>query len=72
MNRFGSAKGELVGGNLSILYSLFGSPSSIEFGCWLKFVTDSEMQGSLPTAFYRVQLMGKSEFAKHFSVEVFS
>jgi muramoyltetrapeptide carboxypeptidase len=27
MNRFGNASGELVGGNLSILYSLLGSTS---------------------------------------------
>ena len=30
MNRFGTAKGILVGGNLSILYSLLGSPSAID------------------------------------------
>jgi muramoyltetrapeptide carboxypeptidase LdcA involved in peptidoglycan recycling len=30
MNRFGNASGELVGGNLSILYSLLGS-----FSYWL-------------------------------------
>jgi muramoyltetrapeptide carboxypeptidase len=30
MNRFGTASGELVGGNLSILYSLLGSTSAID------------------------------------------
>ncbi len=30
MNRFGTASGELVGGNLSILYSVLGSPSAID------------------------------------------
>ncbi len=30
MNRIGKASGELVGGNLSILYSLLGSPSAID------------------------------------------
>jgi muramoyltetrapeptide carboxypeptidase len=29
-NKTGKASGELVGGNLSILYSLFGSPSAID------------------------------------------
>ena len=40
MNRFGSAKGELVGGNLSILYSLFGSPSSIDCSDKILFLED--------------------------------
>lgn len=40
MNRFGKASGELVGGNLSILYSLFGSPSSIDCHDKILFLED--------------------------------
>jgi muramoyltetrapeptide carboxypeptidase len=40
MNRFGKAKGELVGGNLSILYSLFGSPSAIDCTDKVLFIED--------------------------------
>lgn len=40
MNRYGSAKGELVGGNLSILYSLFGSPSAIDCSDKILFIED--------------------------------
>lgn len=40
MNRTGSAKGELVGGNLSILYSLFGSPSAIDCHDKILFLED--------------------------------
>lgn len=40
MNRFGTAKGELVGGNLSILYSLFGSPSAIDCTDKILFIED--------------------------------
>jgi muramoyltetrapeptide carboxypeptidase len=40
MNRFGTAKGELVGGNLSILYSLFGSPSAIDCSDKILFIED--------------------------------
>lgn len=40
MNRLGSAKGELVGGNLSILYSLFGSPSAIDCSDKILFIED--------------------------------
>lgn len=40
MNRLGSAKGELVGGNLSILYSLFGSPSAIDCTDKILFIED--------------------------------
>ncbi|SHL49183.1 muramoyltetrapeptide carboxypeptidase [Flavobacterium flevense] len=40
MNRIGSAKGELVGGNLSILYSLFGSPSAIDCDDKILFIED--------------------------------
>ena len=40
MNRLGKAKGELVGGNLSILYSLFGSPSSIDCSDKILFIED--------------------------------
>lgn len=40
MNRYGSARGELVGGNLSILYSLFGSPSSIDCNEKILFIED--------------------------------
>ncbi len=40
MNRYGSAKGELVGGNLSILYSLFGSPSAIDCTDKILFIED--------------------------------
>ncbi|MFA9187057.1 LD-carboxypeptidase [Flavobacterium sp. FZUR7N2.5] len=40
MNRIGKAKGELVGGNLSILYSLFGSPSAIDCNDKILFIED--------------------------------
>lgn len=40
MNRFGVAKGELVGGNLSILYSLFGSESAIDCSDKILFIED--------------------------------
>ncbi len=40
MNRYGTAKGELVGGNLSILYSLFGSPSAIDCSDKILFIED--------------------------------
>jgi muramoyltetrapeptide carboxypeptidase len=40
MNRFGTAKGELVGGNLSILYSLFGSQSAINCEDKILFIED--------------------------------
>lgn len=40
MNRFGTAKGELVGGNLSILYSLFGSASAIDCTDKILFIED--------------------------------
>lgn len=40
MNKFGKAKGELVGGNLSILYSLFGSPSAIDCTDKILFIED--------------------------------
>lgn len=40
MNRYGKAKGELVGGNLSILYSLFGSNSAIDCSDKILFIED--------------------------------
>jgi muramoyltetrapeptide carboxypeptidase len=40
MNKLGKAKGELVGGNLSILYSLFGSPSAIDCTDKILFLED--------------------------------
>ncbi|TDE31990.1 LD-carboxypeptidase [Flavobacterium ranwuense] len=40
MNRHGKASGELVGGNLSILYSLFGSPSAIDCTDKILFLED--------------------------------
>ena len=40
MNRLGSATGELVGGNLSILYSLLGSPSAIDCKDKILFIED--------------------------------
>ncbi|MCL6462372.1 MAG: LD-carboxypeptidase [Flavobacterium micromati] len=40
MNKFGKASGELVGGNLSILYSLFGSPSAIDCSDKILFLED--------------------------------
>ena len=39
-NRPGKATGELVGGNLSILYSLFGSPSAIDCTDKILFIED--------------------------------
>jgi muramoyltetrapeptide carboxypeptidase len=40
MNRFGTTKGILVGGNLSILYSLLGSPSAIDCRNKILFIED--------------------------------
>lgn len=40
MNRLGDASGELVGGNLSILYSLFGSQSAIDCTDKILFIED--------------------------------
>lgn len=40
MNRMGKASGELVGGNLSILYSLMGSPSAINCDDKILFIED--------------------------------
>jgi muramoyltetrapeptide carboxypeptidase len=40
MNRPGKASGELVGGNLSILYSLFGSKSAIDCTDKILFIED--------------------------------
>lgn len=39
-NKLGTASGELVGGNLSILYSLFGSPSAIDCHDKILFIED--------------------------------
>ena len=40
MNRYGKAKGELVGGNLSILFSLLGSPSAVNCDDKILFIED--------------------------------
>ena len=40
MNRYGSAKGELVGGNLSILFSLLGSQSAVNCDDKILFIED--------------------------------
>ena len=40
MNRLGKASGELVGGNLSILYSLLGSPSAIDCKNKILYIED--------------------------------
>ena len=40
LNRLRKATGELVGGNLSILYSLFGSPSAIDCTDKILFIED--------------------------------
>ena len=40
MNRFGIASGELVGGNLSIIYSLLGSKSAIDCKNKILFIED--------------------------------
>ena len=40
MNRFGKASGELVGGNLSIIYSLLGSKSAINCDNKILFIED--------------------------------
>jgi muramoyltetrapeptide carboxypeptidase len=42
MNRFGSASGELVGGNLSIIYSLLGSNSAVDCKDKILFIEDLE------------------------------
>jgi muramoyltetrapeptide carboxypeptidase len=40
MNRMGNASGQLVGGNLSILYSLLGSPSAIDCNGKILYLED--------------------------------
>ena len=40
MNKYGTAKGILVGGNLSILYSLLGSPSAVDCSDKILFIED--------------------------------
>lgn len=40
MNNLGKAKGELVGGNLSIIYSLLGSPSAVDCTDKILFLED--------------------------------
>ena len=40
LNRSGTAKGQIVGGNLSILYSLIGSPSDIDTSGKILFIED--------------------------------
>jgi muramoyltetrapeptide carboxypeptidase len=40
MNKIGTTKGELVGGNLSILYSLFGSNSAVDCSDKILFLED--------------------------------
>ena len=40
LNRFGIAKGQIVGGNLSILYSLIGSPSDLDTEKKILFLED--------------------------------
>ena len=40
INRYGKAKGELVGGNLSILFSLLGSPSAVNCDAKILFIED--------------------------------
>lgn len=40
LNKFGNAQGKLVGGNLSVLYSLIGSPSDIDTTNCILFLED--------------------------------
>ncbi|MBH83759.1 MAG: LD-carboxypeptidase [Flavobacteriales bacterium] len=40
LNRFGEVKGQIVGGNLSILYSLIGSPSDLNTDGKILFIED--------------------------------
>jgi muramoyltetrapeptide carboxypeptidase len=40
LNRIGEAKGQIVGGNLSVLYSLIGSPSEIDTKDKIVFIED--------------------------------
>ena len=40
LNRFGKVKGQIVGGNLSILYSLMGSPSDLNTEGKILFIED--------------------------------
>ena len=40
LNRFGKAKGQIVGGNLSILYSIMGSPSDLNTDGKILFIED--------------------------------
>jgi muramoyltetrapeptide carboxypeptidase len=50
MNRIGTATGELVGGNLSILYSLLGSPSAIDCKDKILFIEDLDEYLIISTA----------------------
>ena len=40
LNKFGKIEGDIVGGNLSILYSLLGSQSDIDTACKILFIED--------------------------------
>ena len=40
LNKFGKIEGDIIGGNLSILYSLSGSQSDINTACKILFIED--------------------------------
>jgi len=62
LNRFGTASGELVGGNLSLLYSLAGTPYDLETTGKILFIEDiSEYLYHLDRMMMNLKLGGKLE-----------
>lgn len=58
-NRLGTAKGTLVGGNLSILYALFGTDDQLEFENSILFIEDvGEPIYSIDRMFYALSKAG--------------
>ena len=44
LNRLGKAKGRLLGGNLSIIYSLLGTDDAYDFNGSILFIEDLEVR----------------------------
>jgi muramoyltetrapeptide carboxypeptidase len=60
LNRLGNAEGQLVGGNLSILYSLLGTPFEPDFDEKILFIEDlSEYLYHLDRMMHSLKLSGK-------------
>jgi muramoyltetrapeptide carboxypeptidase len=58
-NKFGTAEGEIVGGNLSIIYSLLGTPDAYSFKDKILFLEDlSEQWYHIDRMFFALQKCG--------------